>query len=180
MPVTPLPEDNTRRMFLNWEVGALSHSTMIRVADGPTAEAIRDDLHGMFVFLIDFMASNCHIVGLDEAVSGSNVRNPVPGWTVIDGLGTNDTVTGQRLARSFSYRGRSATGRKTKGLLWGLVLPEQADFQYTPTVGSDLVTFMNALNSFTFEFLAIDGSKPVYKSDLLEDYNDHWEVELRP
>lgn len=180
MPLTPLPEDNTRRMFVNWTVGSMSHSTQIRVADGPTAAAIMADLHGMFALLIDYMGNNVSIDSLDEAVSGSNVRNPVPGWTPIEGLGTNDPITGQRLARTFSYRGRSATGRKTKGLLWGLVLPEQADFQFTVDPETDLRSFMDALNSFTFEFLAIDGSKPVYKADLLEDYNDHWETDLRP
>ena len=110
-------------MFVNWTVGSMRHSTQIRVSPTPTAAAILADLHGMFSFLSDFMASNCSIVGLDEAVAGSNVRNPVPGWTTITGLGTNDAITGQHLTRTFSYRGRSPTGRKTKGLLWVLVLP---------------------------------------------------------
>jgi len=180
MPLPPLPEENTRRMFVNWSVGGTHHSTQIRVSNGPTAAAIMADLHGMFALLPDFMGNNVSIDSLDEAAEGSNVRNPVPGWTPIVGLATNDPVTGQHLARTFSYRGRSSSGRKTKGLLWGLVLPESGDFRFVPAAESDLRSFMDALNSFTFEFLAIDHTKPIYKNDLLEDYNDHWEQELRP
>jgi hypothetical protein len=120
------------------------------------------------------------IDGLEVAELGSNIRNPVPGWTVI--AGTNAVnISGQWLARSFSMRGRSTTGRKTKMLLWGFTVAEQPDFELALANQSATVTaFMDQVQARTDMFLAIDGSKPDWRTNLLEDYNDHWEHELRP
>jgi hypothetical protein len=63
--------------------------------------------------------------------------------------------------------------------MWGLILPESDDFEYEPPVG-DLATFMATSLLRPDMYLAIDGTKPVMRTNLLEDYNDHWEKEKRP
>jgi len=97
----------------------------------------------------------------------------IPGSAGID-------VVGQDVARSFSIRGRSSTGRKTRNLLWGLTLGHQPDFEYTPPSESDLALFIAQVQGHVHSWLAIDGSKPIFAGNLLEDYNDHYEHELRP
>jgi len=104
---------------------------------------------------------------------------PVAGWTVIPG-GAVIPVTGQDIARSFSIRGRSSTGRKTRNLLWGLTLGHQPDFEYSPAPESDLGLFIAQVQGHVHSWLAIDETKPIYAGNLLEDYNDHYEHEMRP
>lgn len=179
MAVTPLPPENTKRYFFLTLVGSDLHRTQVRVSDAVGDADAVDGFRFDFTLLKTAMGNNVHIVGLEVAEKGSNVRNVVSGWTQIDGLATNDPIAGQHLCRTFSCRGRSKTGRKFRMLLWGLALPESDDWQYDPPVG-DLRTFMSTSLLRSDTYLAIDGTKPVMRTDLLEDYNDHWESEKRP
>lgn len=180
MPLPPLPASNTRRYFLLWTVGATSHHTQIRVADtvdnANAVLAFQND----FGILIPDLGTNVVLDGLEVAEKGSDIRNPVPGWTVLTGTGPI-AINGQGLARSFSLRGRSLTGRKTKMLLWGFHIGAQADFELA--LANQTTTqqaFQAQVQARTDMFLAIDGTKPDWRTNYLEDYNDHWEHELRP
>ena len=180
MPITPLPASNTKRYFWVWTVGSLEHRTQIRVSDDFENGDALAQFAGDLAILSDIMANNVAVTSIEVAANGSDIRNPVAGWTVVPGLGTNDPVTGQDLARSFSIRGRSTTGRKMKSLLWGLILGEQPDFEYTIVPETPAGDFMASITGHLRSWLAIDGSKPVFKGNWFEDYNDHWQRELRP
>lgn len=179
VPLPPLPANNTKRYFLVVTGPTFTHRMQVRVdSTQDNATAIANFQADMAV-LAPVMGDNFSITGLEVAEQGSDIRNVVPGWTVVQGSsGTNPA--GQDLTRTFSMRGRSTTGRKVKVLLWGLALPHNDDFEYTPPSESDIAAFIGQVQGHVHSWLAIDGSDPVWAGNLLEDYNDHYEKELRP
>lgn len=179
MPLTPLPANNTKRYFVVVTGPTFTHRIMVRVDNTIDNAAAVANLQADFSVLAPEIGNNYAFTGLEVAEEGSDIRNTVPGWTTITG-GAVIGVAGQDIARSFSIRGRSPTGRKTKNLLWGLTAGHQADFELSPTPESDLALFIGQVQAHAHMWLAIDGSKPVYAGNLLEDYNDHYEQELRP
>lgn len=178
MPLTPLPADNTKRMFLIVLHGTHLHSTQIRVLDTVPESTLVTNVAFDFNLLKSQMYNDASIVGVEFAQKGSNVRNPAPGWATIFGTGPA-TPNAQHYARSFSMRGRSANGRKVKMLLWGIDAGEQPDWELNPGVG-DFTTFVSSVQTRASMYLSIDELKPVWYSNLLEDYNDHWVKEDRP
>lgn len=178
MSLPPLPAENTKRYFLVVQNASFMHTIQVRVADTVgDAAAVAAFQFDMNLILGD-ISNNTSFVGLLVAQNGSNVRNPVAGWTTLSGTVAAPTG-GQDLARAFSIRGRSSTGRKVKYLFWGLTVGEQPDFEWNPTLTgfATLIAQMEARASY---YLAIDGSKPTFRTNMLEDYNDHWVRELRP
>lgn len=179
MPLTPLPANNTRRYFIIVTGPSFTHRIQVRVdATQDNATAV-PNLQADMTVLAPAVGDNYAFTGLEVAEIGSDIRNPVAGWTVIPG-GAVIPVTGQDIARSFSIRGRSSTGRKTRNLLWGLTLGHQPDFEYSPAPESDLGLFIAQVQGHVHSWLAIDETKPIFAGNLLEDYNDHYEHELRP
>jgi hypothetical protein len=51
---------------------------------------------------------------------------------------------------------------------------------YTPALLSAHASFMAIVVTTPSYFLAIDGSKPVWREDFTYDYNDHWVQAARP
>jgi len=178
MAISPLPADNTKRYFLVVQNGAFTHSIQVRVADTVGDSAAVSSLQFDMNLILADLSTNTSFVGLLVAEKGSNVRNPVAGWTTLTGTSAAPTG-GQDLARAFSIRGRSTTGRKVKYLFWGLTVGEQPDFEWDPTL-TGFATLINQMGVRASYYLAIDGSKPIFRTNMLEDYNDHWVKELRP
>lgn len=180
MPLIPLPADNTKRYFLVYAVGGFEHRWQVRVADSindasavsnltTVANLLKPELHSDFVF-----------TGLEVALKGSNIRNPVGTWLPITGTG-GTAATGQLRTATHSMRGRSQSGRKIKILLFGVARTQEPDFELTPAPGTGLGDFIQGvLNTSSTFFLTIDGTNAVWKPNVLQDYNDHFEKEVRP
>lgn len=180
MPLSPLPASNTKRYFIRWTAGGLVHFTQCRVSDDTDNAFAVSFLQNDLLILVPVLGDNVVIDGLEVALNGSDIRNVVSGWTVISGTGGVD-LTGQERARSFSMRGRSSSGRKMKALLWGFIIARQPDFELAlADQAAAISSFTSQVQARTNQWLAIDGTKPVMETNLLEDYNDHWEKELRP
>jgi hypothetical protein len=180
MALAPLPASNTKRYFFRTVCGAFAHFTQVRVQDSVDNAAALAAFQNDLLALRPAFGSNVVIDELLVAEHGSDIRNPVAGWTLITGTG-GVAISGQNFSRSFSLRGRSATGRKVKLLMWGFINDPQPDFQLA--VADQLpsqITFQATVQTRASYYLAIDGSKPDWRTDYLEDYNDHWEKELRP
>lgn len=180
MPLTPLPASNTKRYFIRWVAGPYTHHTQIRVQDSidnaTALAAFQNDLN----ILLPALGDNVIIDGLEVAENGSDIRNPVTGWSTLTGS-AGGNISGQDFARSFSMRGRSASGRKVKILLWGFAHAHQDDFELAlanqTAAESDFQAQVQARSNC---YLAIDGSSPDWRTNYLEDYNDHWVGEARP
>ncbi len=179
MPLTPLPASNTKRYFVGVLADTLQHHIQIRVADSVSDASAITDLGGVFSVILPQLYSSTSFNELLVANHGSDIRNPVAGWTTLVGTGAFTQPDTER-PLTFCARGRAVSGRKVRLFLWGLNIARTANWEYVPGAGTDLATFLQDLNLSANYFLAIDGSKPVWKGDFTIDYNDHWEQEARP
>ncbi len=175
-----LPQSNTKRYFVTWGTPLGPHTTTIRATAATTDADALANIHADYVLLAPGLATNVTLDALAVAAINSDVRNPVAGWTQIVGTG-GTTLTGQFQARSFSARFRSTLGHKGKILTWGLVVAAQADFELAPaSFPASVAAWLASIISRANYYIAIDGTKPVFHPNLLEDYNDHWVKALRP
>lgn len=180
MPLSPLPASNTKRYFLQVTAGAFVHHIQIRATavtvDGAALAAIAND----FTILLPALGNNVTLDSLEVADVGSDIRNVVPGWTLLTGSGGTPVVD-QDVARTFSLRGRSTTGRKVKMLLWGFIEAHQPDFELALADQTAAQSnFQAQVQARPNLFMAIDESKPDWRTNYLEDYNDHFEKLMRP
>ncbi len=178
MPITPLPANNTKRFWVIYLYGPHTHRVQCRTTnDFPDASALAN-LQFDLNLIKPVMNSEWSAIGLEVAVQGSDVRNPVAGWTTISGTG-GATTEPQHFVRAVSIRGRSTSGRKVKYLYFGSNFAEAPDFEIDPTL-TGFATMIASMEGRASMYLAIDGSKPVLRTNLLEDYNDHWQKQIRP
>lgn len=179
MPLTPLPASNTKRYFLVVTGPSFTHRVMCRVDSTIDNASAVANLAADCSVIAPIMGDNYSFTGLEVAEVGSDIRNIVPGWSVIAGS-SGQNPGGQDLTRTFAVRGRSTSGRKFRNLWWGLVLPHNDDFEYTPAPETPADAFLSQLQGHVHMWLTIDGLKPVIYRNLTEDYNDHFEHQVRP
>lgn len=179
MPLSPLPPSNTKRYFIGIRDPLAEHHIQVRVADTVSdAQAIID--LGFTVSLLQPVTYNDYAYHeLLVAENGSDIRNPVAGWIVRPGLAALDQPD-EDMPLMITGRGRSSSGRKCKFSLWGQVFVRDEDWMYDPVAESDHDAFLDIVQTTPSYFLAIDGSKPVWRDDFTVDYNDHWVQEQRP
>lgn len=180
MPLLPLPASNTKRYFMVYTVGSFTHRIQVRANVVTTDADAVANLRADFAGLITILAPNCSFTGMEVALKGSNVRNAVAGFTPFTGT-AGTAAAGQMLTRTLAMRGRSPGGRKVKMLIFGIMTPgPQPNFYYNPGAGEVLRTFITSVQSRANYYWAIDEQLAVWKPDLMDDYNDHYEVRLRP
>jgi hypothetical protein len=177
MALPPLPESNTERYWLRYNMDGQEHTLQQRVPTGHPSSAV---VSAYDQFLVAMAPSlwQIDIVGLERAVIGSNVRNPVV-WTgaVSYGLGAPTDIT---QATTYSFTGRSNDGRKIRAFLFGAKNIGQDDFRTESTESSDIANAVFVLNGLPNGFLSISGLKPVFHAYANINLNQHWVKELRP
>lgn len=179
MPLSPLPASNTKRYFLGLKDDLAQHHIQIRCADTVSDSQAIIDIGYVATLLQPVTYADYSFNELLVSENGSDIRNPVSGWVVHPGTwATAQDDTEMPLA--ITGRGRSHTGRKSKFSLWGQVFTRAEDWTYTPGFESAHEAFMTIVQTSPSYFLAIDGSKPVWRGDFTVDYNDHWVQEQRP
>jgi hypothetical protein len=173
MPLTPLPPSNTQRYFIGMLGGGHQHHIQVRCTEAITPAQAAIDLGFAASALQPGLHQNYSFNELLHAELGSDIRNPVPSWEVLTGLITTDQPADDH-PRSLCARGRSTTGRKARAFLWGMNFARTADWLITPDVGTPLGEFLAILVATPSYFLAIDGTKPVWKLNYAIGFNDHW------
>ena len=179
MPLSPLPASNTRRYFVVYTAGGLEHRLQVRSTEAITDAQAIAGISARLSELLPVMYADTSFLGLERADLGSDIRNPVSGWSVLTGTQPG-VMPALEKAYTLSARGRTTGGRKTKLLLFGVFNTRQADWEFTPAPATDFETFLTGLNATVNLFTGIDGLHPIWKNNFLQDYNDHWEHELRP
>jgi len=177
MPLTPLPEDNTARLFVNYTHGTNEHEIQFRLLSPFT----QSDLVG---FVSNWINNNKSLWGTDVnfhsadwAAAGSSVRNPVS-WTPIVGTGTPPTFN-TRFSRSGSFVGRSPDGRKVRLFIYGWVYAEDATYRIYGSEDALLQDAIDDLNALTSRVGTISGSAPIFKPYINMRNNAYWQTELR-
>lgn len=177
MPLTPLPEDNTARLFVNYTHDTEEHEVQFRLLSPFT----QSDLVGFVSTWINdnkiLWGSDVSFHSADWAAQGSSVRNPVS-WTTITGTGTPTTFP-TRLSRSGSFTGRSPDGRKVRLFFYGMVYGPDSTYRVYGSEDSLLQDAINELNALTSRVGTISGSAPIFKPYLNLRNNSYWQTELR-
>jgi hypothetical protein len=179
MPIAALPPSNTKRYFIGLVNAGFQHHIQVRCADTVSDSQAVIDLGFVVSTIQPVTAQDYTFNELLVAEHGSDIRNPVAGWEVVPGTVALDQLDVQK-PLSLCARGRSTSGRKCKAFLWGQVFTHDADWLFSPDVATPHFDFLTILVTTPSYFLAIDGTKPVWKLDFTVNYNDHWIDRLRP
>lgn len=174
MPLTPLPEDNTKRYKMVYTVEEDQHSLTARCSSSQTdAQAILN-FAACFAALETYLGTNTTWVNLEVALEGSNIFNIVGGWT--PSVGTGGAVSELDQPRALCFPGRTTGGRKTKAFVYGIfstyITPDS--YAENPLTSAPLQGFQGLLNSQSDFWLGIDGIKPTWYFRCTIKANDRW------
>jgi hypothetical protein len=175
MPLTPLPEDNTKRYKMLYTVEEDNHSLTARCATTMTDATAISNFEDAFAALATFLGTNVSWNDLQVALLGSNVFNPVGGWTPTAGAAAG--VVGELdQPRSVCFPGRTTGGRKSKAFIYGVfstyITPDS--YEEDPLTSTEFQAFRGLLNSQSDFWLGIDAIKPSWYNRCTIKANDRW------
>lgn len=194
MPLPPLPENSTARLFLYYTTGvgpnAQEHVMTIRYnAAAASAGDIMTDLADLVFNAGNTAATHegWKFLRAETQAQGAIPRFPVAVVPALLGyVGTGDDSASPSLeAREVRFIGRgTTTGRKVSLSLYGVSTSEIAepDFRFTPPAGaflSDMTTLMNFNGPAAASFINIGGGPTSWYTYVNWQYNSHWETEQR-
>lgn len=173
MPITPLPEENTKRYFLTYTVGSDVHNMQARCADSVSDATALSNFAAIAAALQPDAGTATVFGEVFVALRGSNVRNPVAGFTPVTG-GGGGAVGGAETVKAWCISGRAPSGRKVKVFVYGMFITTPANYKQDPLTTPSLQGFQGLLNSQSDFWLAIDGTKPNWYFRATTKPNDHW------
>lgn len=177
--MAPLPQNNTSRLFLDYQVGPDQHTLSLRYAEGVVTPATVMTRLDSILDVIGPAMYLMNVVAVRKQVQGSNVSTPLA-WTGNASYGSGAIDNWKRTLET-RWIGRSADGRKTSFSLYGV--------NWNPTLGYRVYTSGNAAiatidgilatMALAGEFITISGNpaEPYPYVDL--NYNSYWEHEVR-
>jgi len=174
VPLTPLPEDNTKRYKLIYTVEEDQHSMTARCSSSQTDAQAVTNFNDLFAAVGASLGSNVSWVNLEVAAQGSNVFNVVGGFTPL--VGTGGAVSEIDQPRSICFPGRTSGGRRTKVFLYGFdsAFATPDSYDQNPLTTATLQGFQGLLQSQSDFWLGIDGVKPTWYFRCTFKANDHW------
>jgi hypothetical protein len=174
MPLTPLPEDNTKRYKMLYTVAGQSHNMTARCSSAQTDAQANTYFQDLFDVFESILGDNVTWVGLFVALQSSNVFNDTGTWTPQTGSGSS--VSAVDKPRALCFPGRASSGRKVKNFIYGLTSAAATPDTYEedPLVTSIFQGWQGLLNSQSDFWLAIDGVKPTWYFRVNYKTNDHW------
>lgn len=177
MPLPPLPESNTGRLYVNYLFGADAHTVQFRQLSPFTkndtigwAAAWLGTWVALFQAAVEFHSA-------DWSDMGSDIRNPVP-WTPITGTAATLTDPTNR-SRSMTFVGRSPDGRKLRIFFYGGKFGPDATYRVLTTEDPTLNGAIQDLNGLDSRVGTISGSAPIFKPYVNIRNNAYWQTELR-
>lgn len=177
MPLAPLPESNTARLFVNYRHEAEEHTVQIRALSPFT----QSDVVGWFHTWLDtnksLFGTGTEFHSADWADVNTDVRNPIA-WTPITGTGS-PTTDPTRFSRSMSFVGRSPDGRKLRVFFYGSIFGPDDTYRVEASLVPQLATAITGLNALNSRIGTISGSAPIFKPYVNIRNNAYWQTELR-
>jgi len=172
--MAPLPESNTRRYKMIYTVGTEGHSMTARATPTFNDGVAAAHFDALFAAVAASLGSNTSWVGLEVAPQGSNVFNPIGGFT--GGTGGGGAVAAVDQPRAMCFAGRTSGGRRTKVFLYGVDsgFVTTAAYSEDPLVTATFQGFQGLLVSQADFWLGIDGIKPSWYFRMTIKPNDHW------
>lgn len=159
MPLTPLPDNNTIRVFLEYTSRSIPHTMLLRY---PAAGTLSDKLNSARAIALEIkelMLSTDSFTGLRYSLAGSSISLPSPFVPV---FGTQTATAGEEDPESYFYSvvGRDiAEGRKVMFQFYasraGNARP--GNNRYPAGQNAEIDTFLNAINE-----RALNGSEATH------------------
>lgn len=177
MPLAPLPESNTARLFVNYAFGADRHTVQFRLLSPFTMDNLLTWVNAWLVDSKPLFQAAVTFDSADVALQGSDIRNPIS-WTPISGTATTLSDPTNR-SRSGSFVGRSPDGRKLRLFFYGIKFGPDATYRVNADEDFDLEAAITGLNALTSRVGTISGSAPIFKPYMNIRNNAYWQTELR-
>lgn len=170
-PVAPLPVNNTKRYWYDYDQSGFTHTLEVRGSTGSTdatADAavatILGDIGGLFVASV--------ITAARKAAAGSNLSFPFTSARVGDNFGSGaSNVTAN--PRQVSFVGRSPGGRRVRFSIFGFA-SNLVDYRLTTAESAAVLACVNHLNALGTDFVAIDGQTATWLGYANIGLNDYW------
>lgn len=165
-----LSPSNTARFKYRYNDGFNEHSLIMRANSDSVSGA--SGVIGDFLTAHNAVIAEITTVGLEYAVSGSDIFNPVT-WFGEATYGTGTLAAVDR-PYTYSYSGRSAGGHKVKVFLFANNVHGTASWRIPSSTGNFVEAALAALIEDGAFFRAIDGLVPVWNQYTNQGANDHW------
>jgi hypothetical protein len=169
---------NTKRYFLDYE-GLMGHRTMqFRTNDATSDATAVTEISEFITAIRGIIYSSVSFTGLRVALKGSNVSNPVAGWTPILGSAVG-TQGGADFPRYFSYVGRSTDGARVRLSVYGSNVIIDPDYRYSTAENATMAAGLAVLNQAPQTFLTISAAAPIWKNYANGGYNAYHQRKRR-
>lgn len=176
MALPALPEDNTKRYFLDYSHAGVNHTLVVRTNNSVSDAAVISQIDA---FLTDMapMLQTIDVVGLRVAVQGSNVTNPIS-WTGSPTFGAAAALAVSR-PNFLSFTGRGTDGRKVRITVFGRNQSPTDNYRVTNAENAAVGDALAQLAFVTGIFTTISGSQPVWNQYANAGSNAYWQREVR-
>lgn len=174
MALTPLPEYNTERWWLEYSDQGAAHKMLMRT-DGPRDASEVAEAFATFMAAIVDGVNVLTITGLTHAAEGSNITNPesTTGLAGSYGTASGDPIN---IPLEMTFPGRSRDGRKTYVSLYGWAAQTDETWRYLATESSIVLDGITALNGLSAGglFVSISGQRVFRNAYANVSFNDYW------
>lgn len=172
------PQDNTARFFLDYEGDMGKRTVQFRPLGAATESAMITEIAGLINILKAIIYPSVTFNSLRVAVAGSNVTNPVTGWTPI--LGTaSSTLSTENYPRFVSFVGRDTTGNKVRMSFYGTNVSISADYRLLVGENTTIAAAVSYLNDGSRLFGTIANHKPIFKNYANQGFNAYHQRKRR-
>lgn len=170
--MAPLPSSNTFRIRAHYTGPFGSHTMTFRFANGTTPAASLAVVQDVAQALATLQYESTVWDSADYAVEGSDVFNPLPGWTpIVPGVAGAPDLNDDP-GRFLNFVGRSSDGRKIRLYLFEERYKTRNDMRY-PAGAIPAITAALAELASHPELVTIGGLPIVWKSYANIGSNDH-------
>ncbi len=176
MPLTPLPQNNTKRYKFTYTVGGHEHVFQMRAGSASTDVGAVSTVEDLFAALDPVLWELTFTKG-EVAADGSDIFVPIATAIPAAVYGSGDPA-GLLVPQFIAFQGRSSGGRKVRLSVYG-IKPEENDYRFQSGDNSDVDAAVAVLQGSTNYYFSIDDIKPTWYDYANTGFNAYWQRNLR-
>jgi hypothetical protein len=176
MPLTDLSPQNTERWYLDYTVGGIQHTLIMRTAI-PYSDANASTAMAGLLTAMSTLLNQLTVVGLRKSVQGSNVTNAAT-WSGASTYGTG-TLPNNSRARFLSFVGRDSLGYRVRATVFGAAGTLDDNYRMTRAESTLVAASLDYLAARTNDFVTLAFNHPTWKQYANAGYNAYWQRQVR-